>query len=321
MVPGGVHVATLDELTDHCRDVARVLLAGAVVPFLGAGANLCERPIEGRWQDGYLPSGRELAAHLAELYGYPESELDLLRVSQWVDLKVSEQRLVDELHTVFAGDYRPNKLHRFLAGLPRTLRERGASSCGQILLTTNYDDMLERAFAEAGESADVVVYEMRGSRQRFVHQRPDGERVIVDDAPRYRDFALEHRSVILKIHGDVDPEEPGRDTFVVTEDNYIDYMAGVRVYDLIPTYLTERVGRSELLFLGYSMRDWNLRVILRQIWAEQAFRTAGWSIQRGPSEVDRRFWERQRIRILDVALEDWVDAMVEQVDALRESPA
>jgi hypothetical protein len=308
-------------LKEHCRDVVRVFLAGDIVPFLGAGANLCERPSERRWQDGYLPSGNELAAHLADLYEYPDPERDLLRVSQWVDLKASEQRLVKELHEVFAGDYRPNKLHRLLAELPGILRANGGRTCGQLLLTTNYDDVLEQAFAEAAEPVDVVVYEMRRGQQRFAHLRPDGERVVIDDAVTYRDFALEERSVILKIHGDVDPKEPARDTFVVTEDNYIDYMAGVRVYDLIPTYLTERIGRSELLFLGYSMRDWNLRVILRQIWAEQDFRTAGWSIQREPSQVDQSFWERQRIRILDVALEDWVDAIVKQVEAMRERPA
>src|SRR5262249_42923871 len=218
---------------------------------------------------------------------------------------------------IFAADYRPNKLHRFLAELPQTLRDRGPGNHGQLVLTTNYDDVLELAFAEANEPVDVVVYEMRRSEQRFIHLRPDGERVVIDDPATYRDFALEERSVILKIHGDVDRDDPERDTFVVTEDNYIDYMAGVRVYDLIPTYLTERIGRSELLFLGYSMRDWNLRVILRQIWAEQDFRTAGWSIQRGPSQVDQRFWERQRITILDVALENWVDAMAEQIAVMR----
>jgi hypothetical protein len=307
-------VAQGEALNEHCRDVVRLLGAGSVVPFLGAGANLCGRPPERRWQDGYLPSGAELAEYLAELYGYPEPGLDLLRVSQWVDLKVSEQRLVDELHEVFAGEYQPNELHRLLAAMPRTLRDRGARMCGQLVLTTNYDDVLEQAYADAGEPVDVVVYEMRRNGQRFAHLRPDGERVVIEDAVRYREFELDRRSVILKIHGDVDPAEPTRDTFVVTEDNYIDYLAGVKVYDLIPTYLTERIGRSELLFLGYSMRDWNLRVILRQIWAEQAFRTAGWSIQLDPSEIDRRFWERQRIRILDVALEDWVEAMLDAVN-------
>ena len=75
-----------------------------------------------------MPSGAELAAYLAEPYGYPEPDLDLLRVSQWVDLVSSPRALVDELHGVFSRDYRPNKLHRFLAGLPRTLREQEPAS-------------------------------------------------------------------------------------------------------------------------------------------------------------------------------------------------
>jgi hypothetical protein len=283
-----------------------------VVPFLGAGANLCERPSDASWEDGYLPSGAELAAYLAEPYGFPEADLDLLRVSQWVDLVSSPRALADELHGVFSRDYAPNKLHRFLATLPRVLREQGRDVCGQLVLTTNYDDVLERAFAEADEPVDVVVYEARRDEQRFVHLRPDGERVTIVEPARYRDFALEQRSVILKIHGDVDRDDSELDTFVVTEDHYIDYLAGESVRALIPAYLMRRLRESDLLFLGYSMRDWNLRVILRQIWAEQGVSTGGWSIQRSPSELDERFWARQRIEILAVPLEDWVDSMREQ---------
>jgi hypothetical protein len=308
-----VAVSGGEELAHHCRIVERRLATGAVIPFLGAGANLVERPGERPWQDGYLPSGAELAAYLAEPYGYPEPERDLLRVAQWVDLVSSPRTLADELHGVFARAYAPNKLHRLLAALPATLRARGSTACGQLVLTTNYDDVLEQAFAEAGEPVDVVVYDTRHDEQRFVHLRPDGERTEIASPGTYREFALEERSVILKIHGDVDPVEPDRDTFVVTEDDYIDYLAGESVYALIPAYLTQRIGRSDLLFLGYSMRDWNLRVILRQVWSEQAISTGGWSIQRNPSELDRMFWDRQRIKILDVPLEDWVDAMRAQL--------
>jgi SIR2-like domain len=302
-----------DSLERHCQIVARRLGTGSVIPFLGAGANLCERPPDSDWEAGYLHSGAELAAYLSTPYGYPDTDRDLLRVAQWVDLVSSPRALVDELHAIFSRDYRPNKLHRFLAEMPQRLRGRGHRFCGQLILTTNYDDVVERAFAEADEQVDVVVYETRGNEQRFVHLRPDGERVAIDDPARYREFALEERSVILKIHGDVDREDSERDTFVITEDHYIDYLAREGVRALIPAYLMRRIRESDLLFLGYSMRDWNLRVILRQIWAEQGFSTGGWSIQRGPSEVDMRFWARQRIEILDVPLEEWVDAMLEQL--------
>jgi SIR2-like protein len=304
-------VASID-LDRHCQIVARRLGAGSVVPFLGAGANLCERPANTDWQDEehrYLPSGAELAAYLAEPYGYPETDRDLLRVSQWVDMVSSPRTLVDELHTVFSRDYRPNKLHACLAELPSLLRRQGHQVCGQLVLTTNYDDVLERAFADANEPVDVVVYESRQGEQRFVHLLSDGQRVTIDSPATYREFALEERSVILKIHGDVERQDIERDTFVVTEDHYIDYLAGESVRALIPAYLMRRIRECDLLFLGYSMRDWNLRVILRQIWSEQGISTGGWSIQRAPSEIDRRFWARQRIEILDVPLENWVDAM------------
>jgi hypothetical protein len=297
-----------DWLEKHCKDVAYWLGKGLVVPFLGAGANLLERPPGYEWQDDgeHLPSGAELAGYLADPqkpYEIPENDrtapLDLLRVAQWVVLRANEMALVHELHTVFDRNYPPNKLHRLLAGLPQALRAAGSPNCGQLILTTNYDDLLERAFADAnggaGEPVDVVVYEVKKDGQRFVHLRPDGERVPIDDPDKYRPFELEQRSVILKIHGHVDRGEFRRDTFVVTEDHYIDYLAGRSVRELIPAQLMARIQDSNLCFLGYSMRDWNLRVVLRQIWREQTFATGGWSIQLRPSELDTEFWEAKGI--------------------------
>ena len=127
-------MAAVDALQDHAQIVARQLGTGRSSRS-SAPARTCasgRRAPTGR--SGYLPSGAELAAYLAEPYGYPESDLDLLRVSQWVDLRSSPRALVDELHTVFSRDYRPNKLHRFLAELPgdparRRARPTAGSSC------------------------------------------------------------------------------------------------------------------------------------------------------------------------------------------------
>ena len=63
------------------------------------------------------------------------------------------------------------------------------------------------------------------SRARFVHIRPDGERVPIPKHTDYRGFALEERSVILKIHGAVDRGDETADSYVITEDHYIDYLA------------------------------------------------------------------------------------------------
>ena len=45
------------------------------------------------------------------------------------------------------------------------------------MLTTNFDDAVERVFADAGEALDVVYYAAEPEEPgRFVHVRPDGER-------------------------------------------------------------------------------------------------------------------------------------------------
>ena len=178
------------------------------------------------------------------------------------------------------------------------------------MITTNYDDALEQAFAAAGEDVDVVRYAAAANEPgSFVHIRPDGERVSIPRHTDYRGFALEERSVILKIHGAADRGDETTDSYVITEDHYIDYLAQENLPKLIPAHLMARMRTSHFLFLGYGMRDWNLRVILRHIWSEQTRHFASWAIQLAPGEIDRRFWDRHGVEIVDAALEEWVDTM------------
>ena len=53
--------------------------------------------------------------------------------------------LFNHLHRIFAGSYGTTLLHRFLASLPRRLEEAGLGHRCQLIMTTNYDDSLERA--------------------------------------------------------------------------------------------------------------------------------------------------------------------------------
>jgi hypothetical protein len=306
-------MSTVD-LDRHCHVVARRLAEGRVIPFLGAGAGLCGRPADANWREGsYLPSGSELAAHLAESYAYPDSEQELVRVSQYVELTAGDAVLFEELHSIFAGAYAPNKLHTLLAELPGLLRERGCQTCGQVVITTNYDDALERAFERAGEPVDVVCYvEAADEPGTFVHVRSGGDRVPIT-RHEYRDFDVDSRSLILKIHGAVDRTDASRDSYVITEDDYIEYLAVEDISRLIPAYLMARMRTSHFLFLGYGLKDWNFRVILHKIWSQQVRHFASWAIQLGSGEIERRLWDRHGVELLDASLEDWVDAMREQL--------
>ena len=67
-----------DEREVHYGTVVRELTEGSVVPLLGAGVNLCDRPPELKWSRGseFLPNGQELAEHLASVFFYPGIESD-----------------------------------------------------------------------------------------------------------------------------------------------------------------------------------------------------------------------------------------------------
>ena len=276
-----------DSLDVHYNIVIKGITDGRVVPFLGAGVNLCGRPEGLAWsrrQSEHLPSGSELAEHLAREFYYPQDETqDLVRVAQYAAVITGLGPLYEELHSLFDADYPPTPVHQFFATLPAILRNKGYPHPYQLIVTTNYDDVLERAFQAADEPFDRVSYIAEGEdRGKFLHWLPDGEARLVERPNEYRGLLLDQRSVIVNIHGAIDRAAPERDSFVITEDHYIDYLTRTDISNLIPVTLAARLRRSHFLFLGYSLRDWNLRVILHRIWGEQKLSWKSWRFNSTP---------------------------------------
>jgi hypothetical protein len=300
----------------HYQLVGSEVLAGRVVPFLGAGVNLCGRPEELTWRPGqfdWLPSGRELSSYLASMFDYEgRNEDDLLRVSTYVTLTVGAWPLYEELRRLFDGDYPPTALHRFLASVPSITSRHGDPPAYQLIVTTTFDDMLERAFRDAGEPFDVVRYDAEGEyRGKFLHYPHNGTPQVISDPSRYFDVSTDERTVILKVFGGVDRTDPTRDSFVITEDHYIDYLVHTGLSMPFPVTLVEQLRRSHCLFLGYSLRDWNLRVILKRIWGEAEMRSRSWAVQRNPDPIDVGLWHARDVQIFDTPLEDYLNRLHE----------
>jgi hypothetical protein len=173
------------DLQKHRVLVVDALLKGRVVPFLGAGVNLCDRPSGTVWnasEERYLPKGWELAEYLAERFHYPVSQanltgcpdptshLDLARVSQYAATLLDEGPLYDELRTVFRPKFSPTTVHTFLAGLRAAQAERIEDS-HPLLVTTNYDDLIEQALG--ADNFDLVFYDADAKpRPAFWHAGP-----------------------------------------------------------------------------------------------------------------------------------------------------
>jgi hypothetical protein len=305
-----------EEIAQAHSTIARRLLKGKVVPVLGAGVNLCGRPEDTAFLRGqYLPDGTELAAILADDYPAIESR-DLAQVSQYIAALEGEGVLYEELNDVFDADYPPTQLHRFLANLSRRIRESPEHRECMLIVTTNYDDSLERAFRDEGEPYDLVVYIADGrDRGRFRHTRPDGTSAVIQRPNEYVELRLDENTVIAKVHGAVDRLHRF-DSYVITEDHYIDYITRADINGLFPVTLAAKMRTSHFLFLGYSLRDWNLRVMLYRLWGEQeGKRFKSWAIQADPSPIDRAAWDERGVDILPVRVEEFVAAIKERTSA------
>jgi hypothetical protein len=331
----------MSELDAHYTIVTKHLMDGNVVPFLGAGANLCGRPHDTGWHQGqYLPSGRELASFLAETYAYParemkldcpschaqvrvaEEALDLLRVSQYVAAVAGDSRdLYRELHRVFDADYPATSAHRFLATLPAVLARKGYPQRQLLVVTTNYDDLMERAFREAGQPFDTLTYRASGEyRGRFFHTPPEGEAKLIENPNNYTEVSVEQRPVVLKIHGAVNRgRDWEKDSYVIREDDYIEYLAcTTEINSVLPATVGKKLKLSHLLFLGYSLSDWNLRVILYRIWSQLKFSYKSWAIQVGPQKIDQDFWAKRNVEILDMGLDEYVKTLGTRIENLAQ---
>jgi DNA-binding SARP family transcriptional activator len=281
------------EAVDEESEIVKALLAGRVVPVLG------------------LDGSGDLAAHLASAFDVPDDKpIDLARVSQYVATMKGSGPLYDELHALFEAAVEPTAQHRFLAQLPALLRERGAPH--QLIVSTNYDLALERAFEDAGEELDIVAYVASGPhRGRFWH-RPPGQAPRPIDIPNTyaTELSLEQRTILLKLHGAVDPlPEREWESFVITEDDYIDYLGRSELTAVVPVALAAKLRRSHFLFLGYEMADWNLRLILNRVWGDRPVAYRSWAVQRSPSPLAQAFWRRYDVTPLDVEPEAYVDLL------------
>jgi hypothetical protein len=298
---------------------------GYITPFFGAGVNLSNRPPGASFSPKqHLPNAAELSESIAKEFNYPETWGDkenLPRVSWHASTVVGKGFLYQHLHDIFKEEYPPTAVHEFFAQLPKKLAAKDYPNRHQLIITTNYDAVLESAFDDAGAPYDVFTYvahtvskdDRQVGKFRYIPHR--GEPRIIYD-PNERGLSIE-RTVILKIHGAVDRTNWKGSSFVVTEDDYIDYLARMNIPSYqIPTVLMQEMLDRRFLFLGYSLGDWNLRVLLNSIRESRLFNDTSWAVMDKTKEWDETYWRKNKVELMKLPLSDYVAALNEQLDAL-----
>lgn len=276
---------------------------GLVLPFLGSAASLISSPSP--------PTAVDLAKKLIEETEFPANELlDLPKVAQYLKSVGGAGPLYNKLHAIFDVNFGVSKLHDYLATVARHKP--------LLIITTNYDDLIERAFAEVEHDTVIHICKPKLGPKVFwtKHRRDsngnwnssDPEMVV----PNKLKIDLETTTVIYKMHGTVDRQKADRDQYVIAEDDYIDFLTRMTKNQAIPSIFSKVFPERHFLFLGYSLRDWNLRVVLNRIQTNSHDYSDynSWAIQYQPSPLERRFWEKRYVLLYDMKLEAFTEELI-----------
>jgi DNA-binding SARP family transcriptional activator len=291
-------------LDDRYDDIVRAALRSQLVPVLGPHVAAAGSALD--------PTAA--ARHLAQHFGCPpEYDGNLSRVGQWVAVTHGIGPLYDELHHLYAHDVPPGPVHRSLAALASLLRARGLGF--GLVLTSGFDRMLEQAYSDIGEEYDVVSFVSLGrDRGKFLHLPADGAARLIDEPNREIGLTSETRTLIVRLNGGAD-ELSGRvrDSYVVSEDDYIDYLARSDVSALLPVGLAARLRRSHILFVGYDLDDWSPRVFLRRLWGEEPISYRSWAISESANRVSAEQWRQLGVDTLDVTSDESLEELHRRV--------
>ena len=282
--------------------IRQAFLDGQIIPFLGAGASLAARvPPGNAWAaaSAFLPNGSELADHLAKESGFPPGEArDLAKVAQYFHVQAGRPLLHKELRKIFQRAYAPLPIHGLLASAQKPL----------LVVTTNYDSLIEQAFASANKPYDLVIHTTDSQIGERIYHRAHGEMTLNKVVPRKLLIDLGTRSVVYKIHGSCDAADSTKDQYVITEDDYIDFLSRMVKNTAIPAFCAEPFQCWPFLFIGYRLGDWNMRVVLNRISPtvrlEQGIKS--WAIERAPSALEERFWMTRGVNVYPKPIDDFV---------------
>jgi hypothetical protein len=284
----------------------------SVVPFLGAGASFVGAP-EGE----ALPSGPALARLLVEQSDYPGALTDpLTKVAQYLEEIPSDR---DYILTTLSRRFVEQVNSEYQSALTQFLDQIPAQTIPELIITTNYDVLVEGALEKRGLPYMAISHIMKGSKyagrllcSRSLSTPLDDSNIQTRKQIENELSDLEGKgsrpTLIYKMNGTARLRCGGAllDSVVLTENDYIEFLAQ-DILNRIPGRILDLLRTNRLLFLGYSLEDWNFRVLLRRLQMFQRRENDSthrhWAFLLGADDVEVKFWERRGVNLYQKSLD------------------
>lgn len=234
--PGQVRT---DKLSERDWDtLLQQISKGKCTPFIGP--EVCK---------GVYPSKPQRSITWAKAEDYPlPDRSELARVAQFLAVRDSEAapilKLIEEFEAFEESErHKPpgpinlDEAHRVLAALPLP-----------VYITTNYDNYMVSALEKTPIPRSPTREYCRWRKR--MHGFKD---VLIDKKP------TPANPVVFHLYGYTGVAE----SLVVTENDFLKFLVNISQQgERIPAVIQKAIGGGSLLFLGYSLAEWDFRVLM-----------------------------------------------------------
>jgi hypothetical protein len=265
--------------------VAEIVKSGRSILFLGAGVHYPSPP-GSRYtytEAECPPLGSRFSVELAKKCGFAdhfakETTGNLQRVSMCYEITNDRHKLIEEVKQAVHVNKKPSPALLALARLPFSL-----------IITTNYDQLFEKALREVGKDPVVGIYDKN-------------EYTTTTDFPN----ASEKEPFVFKLHGDI--QKP--DSIVITDEDYIQFvlrMTDKDTFHPVPMTFRYNFTRWPTIFVGYSLLDYNLRLLFKTLrWKmDKAQFPQTYSVDPFPDPLIFDIWYNQNKYVTFIAQDVW----------------
>jgi hypothetical protein len=210
-------------------------------PFVGAGASA-------QWI-----SLSQISRSWAEKYDYPLNDSDQLsEVAEFLALERGDESypkmaLLREVSSIVQPDFSAKEFENTAQSVLADLNL-------PIYITTNYDSFMEAALKAKGKSP---VSEFCRWNESLIQARL-GIRAVFDKGSAY--IPKPETPLVYHLYGLLDVPQ----SLVLTEKDYVDFALTLNKggdQSVLPAYIRNALATTTLLFIGYSLKDMDFRII------------------------------------------------------------
>jgi hypothetical protein len=272
------------------REIVTAVKAGHCSLFMGAAVHAAppdNHPVYRFPPEKLPPIGKGLARELSSDPDYqkrfPKDDVsNLAAVAQTYESLHQRKALVDRVRELVENDKEPSPVLRALAEMDFP-----------VIVTTNYDTLFQKALGLAGKVPFLSTYQCNEGSPMPVPVRD------MTMTPTAREPFL------YKMHGDI---QTG-DSLVLTDEDYIQFILRMRdqhPLNSIPNAVMEAIKVAPTLFVGYCLRDYNLRVLLKRLrQIDPGNVPPAYSIDLSPDPIIWDVWSARRRYVNFVTLNVW----------------